>query len=238
MRYHPDRVISAGACWQNLRLPLDRVIRHHGFVDNTHLLNFESWEFAPGYRIVPYPEYPGNGRWRHQLFCFDRSGALAPDPVTRWGAALTVEVHPADSPAWVGSFASGGLGGISALSAGPSPTQLVVVVDGLAYLVDVESPTGGASIADDQVTQIVPVGTDLLLLVRFIDIVAIGPKGLAWLSARLAVDDLRVEHSSTDRIVCSCELLDDGRAEIVLDPRTGAQIAGPRLDSFWPPDAM
>ena len=201
-------------------------------------LAFEPWEFSPAYRVVPEPEFPGSGTWRDPLFCFDRSGALTSEPATRWGAPLTIEVHPVGSPAWVGSFASGGLGGISALSACPSPPQLVVVADGLAYLVEAGSPGDGATILHDQMRQVVPVDTDLLLLVRVIDIVALGPDGWAWQTGRLAVDDLRVEHASKERIICSCDLLDRDGLEIVLDPRTGAQTNGPRLDSFWPPDAL
>jgi hypothetical protein len=172
------------------------------------------------------------------LFCFDRSGSLAPDPVTRWGTPLTIVVHPVASPPWVGSYAAGGLGGVSALSASPSPRHLVTVADGLAYITDVGSPGDGAAIACNMVRQVVPVETELLLLATAIDLVALGPKGIAWRTGRLVVDDLRVEHASMDRIVCSGDLLDVDRPEIFLDPRTGSQTSGPRLDSFYPPEAL
>ncbi len=199
--------------------------------------SFESWEFNPAFRIVPEPEFPGSGTWSNPLFCFDRSGALAPDPITRWGTPVTIEVHPMGAQPWVGSFASGDLGGVSALSAAPSPRHLVAVVDGLAYLVDTADPRDGATILSDMVRQVAPVETDLLLLATTLDIVALGSEGPVWQTKRLVVDDLRIEGASKDRIVATGDMLDVDRPEIVLDPRTGEQTHGLRLDSFWPPDA-
>jgi hypothetical protein len=37
-------------------------------------------------------------------------------------------------------------------------------------------------------------------------------------------------------IVCSCDNL-GGTPTLTLDPVTGAQLDGTRLDSFWPTDA-
>lgn len=92
-------------------------------------------------------------------------------------------------------------------------------------------------IAHDQVVQVLPVaGAPLLLLVRFIDIAAIGPDGVAWTTPRLVVDDLRVEVAIAAGIVCSGDNL-EGTLTIELDPATGQQTAGARLDSFWPRDA-
>lgn len=201
-------------------------------------LTFEPGQFSPGYHIVPEPEFPGAGEWQQPLFCFDPSGSLAPDPVTRWGTPLNAEIHPVGSEPWVASFASGGLGGVSTFSASPSPRHLVALADGLAYFVDVESPGNGAIVVCDQVRQIVPVENDLLLLVTLIDIVALGPEGPAWRTTRLVLDDLRVEHALRERIVCTGDLLDVSRPEFVLDPGTGIQTHGRRLDSFWPPDAL
>jgi hypothetical protein len=201
-------------------------------------LVFESWEFAPAFRVVPEPEFPGSGTWRYPLVCFDRSGAVAPDPVTRWGTPVTIEVHPIGAQPWIGSFASGGLGGVSALSATPSRRHLVAVADGLAYVVDTENPGDGAIIVSDMVRQVVPVETDLLLVVATLDMVALGPEGPVWQTERLVVDDLRVEAASREGIVATGDMLDVDRPEIVLDPRTGQQTQGLRLDSFWPPDAV
>lgn len=81
-------------------------------------------------------------------------------------------------------------------------------------------------------------GLPLLLLVRAIDIVAIGPTGIAWRTDRLVVDDLQVLAAGPESIVCRGELFDGGPSTIELDPGSGTQTAGTRLNSIWPPDAL
>ena len=128
--------------------------------------------------------------------------------------------------------------GDSGVYATPSPRRLCVLADGLAYLVGVNAAQHGADVVHDQVGQVeVVVDPELLLLVRFIDIVAIGVDGVAWRSPRLAVDDLRVVSTVGGIIQCSLDNL-GGSPTIALDAATGAQREGTRLDSFWPPDAL
>jgi hypothetical protein len=71
-----------------------------------------------------------------------------------------------------------------------------------------------------------PEWCNLLLLVRFIDIVALGPDGVAWRSPRLAVDGLAVVSASSDAVVCSLDNL-GGSETITLDPLTGEQLFRP-----------
>jgi hypothetical protein len=86
---------------------------------------------------------------------------------------------------------------------------MLVVVEGLAYLVDVTAPDQGAALLREPVTQVVPVDEPpLLLLVDFSAITAIGVHGLAWQARRLCIDDLRVESPSEHEIVCSGSNLD------------------------------
>jgi hypothetical protein len=200
---------------------------------------FEDFDFSPQFDVVVDPEFPGDGDWGAPTFAFGRDGELLTDPESRWGTPAVLEVEPSSSPRWVGTFAAGGLGRYRVACATPSPAHLCVVVDGLAYLVGVDRPEAGALIAHDQVGQVVPVsGLPLLLLVRFIDIVAIGQHGVAWRTGRLVVDDLAVVSAGPKSIVCSGDLLDGGTSTIEIDPHTGTQTVGTRLDSFWPPDAL
>jgi hypothetical protein len=193
----------------------------------------ESFHFSPAYRVKVDPEFPGDGDWRLPVFGFDRDGRVVRKFESRWGVPLIVRVT-ATQAGWVGMFAAGGLGGVRGVFAAPSRAVLCAVVDGLAYLVDVEAPANGAVIAHDQVRQVVPVpGRDLLLLVRMIDIVALGPEGIAWRSTRLAVDDLRVVQATADAIVCSAWMLEDKAEELTLNPSTGAILEGRRLDYPW-----
>ena len=134
-------------------------------------------------------------------------------------------------------FAAGGLGSLRGASA-PAWFLAAVVVDGLAYLVDSNLPGEPAQIVHDQVHQVVPCADPpLLILARFIDLVALGATGVAWSTPRLCVDELEVRQAGRGGIVCSCDNL-GGTPTITIDPATGVQVDGTRLDSFWPPDAL
>lgn len=187
-----------------------------------------------GFEVVVGPEFPGDGEWGCPVFSFDSEGRIAEDFESRWGPPTVIDVHPQSGERWVGSFAAGGLGGVSGAFDPPGPADLCVVVDGLAYLVDVHNPGSGAVIAHHQVWQVETVEQPpRLLLVRPFDMVALGEDGVAWRTPRIAVDDLRVVQAGSAGIVCTCFNL-DGTDTITLDPRTGEQVAGTRLDSFWP----
>jgi len=167
------------------------------------------------------PEFPANGEWPCPVFAFDHDGRVVDDFVSRWGAPVVVRVRPAETVEWVGQFPSGGLGGVSDVFAGPAPKQMCVVVDGLAFLVDVAAPAG-TIVAHDQVRQVAPVvGAPLLLLVGWVDIVAIGPEGVAWRSPRLALDGLRVLDARADGIRCQADTMEDSPETFVVDPATG-----------------
>lgn len=200
---------------------------------------FECSHFEPAYHVSIEPEFPGDGDWGCPVISYGRDGEPLAEFESRWGTPTVVEVTPAGGDPWVGMFAADGLGGVCGVFACPSPEQLCVATDGLAYLVNVKRPTDGAEIVHDQVGQIVAVERlPLLLLVRFIDIVALGPDGIAWKTPRLAVDDLRVQRATADGIECTCDNLEGSTSTLTLDPRTGEQTSGTRLDSFWPPDAL
>jgi hypothetical protein len=134
-------------------------------------------------------------------------------------------------------FAAGGLGGVTGAFGCPANQMLCIVVDGLAYLVNVEAPTSGALRAHDQVYQVVPAPSpSLLLLVRLIDMVAIDAGGIAWKSHRLCVDGLRIEAVTPRAIICTGDNL-GGSPTIEVDPHTGVRIGGAQLPIGWPADS-
>lgn len=201
---------------------------------------FEKFGFFPSFDARVDPEFPSDGDWRCDVFGFSRSGQVEPEFQSVWGTPMVVEVTSTTIERWVGNFAAGGLGGVTGLFATPGPFEVCAVVDGLALVVDVRRPDLGATPVCDQVAQVVatPRG-DLLLLVSFFDIVAVGPTGVAWRSGRLAADDLRVVKVSGSVIECRCSLGGPDADEIlVLDVLTGKQTAGTRLQGFWPPEAL
>ncbi len=212
-------------------------VGRHSWQQYSAVVMVEDSAFASAYTIEVDPEFPGNGEWGCPVVGFDRSGAVMPDFDSRWGTPFIVRIQPDGGQEWVAMLAAGGLGHLRDAFVTPEPHLLAVVADGLAYLLDARSREIPAQIVHDQVHQVVPSSDPpLLLFVRFIDIVAVGPSGIAWRTPRLCVDDLEVREVGPDGIVCSCDNL-GGTATITLDPATGDQVEGARLDSFWPPDA-
>lgn len=198
----------------------------------------QTFHFDMDFEVVVEPEFPGSGDWGCDVVGFQRDGSVQEPFDSVWGPPFIVEVLPHDGSRWVGQYAAGGLGGLTGAYACPSPKSLAVVADGQAYLTSVIAPRAGSQIIHDQVHQVVPVqDSALLLFVRFIDIVAVGSKGIAWRTRRLAVDDLHVVRATADTIECTLDNL-GGSDTITLDPLTGDQLTGTRLDSFWPPDAL
>ncbi len=181
------------------------------------------------------PEFPGNGEWDCPVFAFHRDGTITSQFDSRWGTPLVVRVEPSGASPWVGMFPSGGLGGVRMVTACPSPTRLCLIADGLAYVVDVGDPGLGASIASDQVTQVVAMpDPPLLLFARFSDVVALGVDGVAWRSEHVFVDDISITRASAAAIVCAGENF-GGSPTVSLDPATGEQVSGTTMqDLGWP----
>lgn len=199
---------------------------------------FDDLGFPVAFAVDWEPDFPGDGSGGVGTIGFDRDGSVMADFRSAWGAPVAISLLPDDGPAWLGLFAAGGLGTLRGAFATASPRTILVLADGLAYLVDVLSPAAGAVMAHDQVTQVVRVdGSDLVVLVRPFDMVAIGPDGIAWRTTRIALDDLRVLGAGRGGIVCSADT-GGGTETFTLDPSTGEQTEGTRLDSFWPPDAL
>jgi hypothetical protein len=144
-------------------------------------------------------------------------------------------MQPADSESWVAMLSAppGSIGPVRGAFATSEPHLLVVVVDGLAYLLDARSPETPAQTVYEGVQQVATCADPpLLLIVGYIDMVAFGPTGIAWRTPRLCLDFLEVREINPSRIVCSCrsDLEDMGHATIIaLDPLTGDQLDGPRF---------
>jgi hypothetical protein len=186
--------------------------------------------FTNAYTIELDPEYPGNGQWDCPVVSFDRTGAVV--SAIEWGSPFVVRIHPANSKDWVVILSAppGGLGPVRGAFATPEPHLLVVVVDGLAYLLDTRSPRAPAQIIHEQVQQVATCpDPPLLLIVGYIDIVAVGPSGIAWQTPRLCLDFLEVREINAARIVCSGRSSIGDTATITLDPLTGDQLDGPRF---------
>lgn len=185
--------------------------------------------FQCAYTVGVDPEFPGNGDWDCPVVGFDRTGAVTPAFESRWGTPYVARVQPYSGEHWVAMFPAGGLGSLRGVFATPSPHLVAVVVDGLAYLVDSRSPGLAAQIVQDQVHQVEAChDPPLVLFAGILDLVAIGPVGIAWKTPRLCIEGLEVRHAGRMGIECSCDG-DGGELTITLDPATGGQIEGTRL---------
>jgi hypothetical protein len=192
---------------------------------------FNRAHFQPAYDVEVAPEFPSHGEWRLPVFGFDGESSVQSEFALRSGSPCIVRVSPRSSGEWIGMFARGGLGGVTAVCATPSPSRLCVIVDGDAYLVNVDAPGDGADVVCSTVEHVAASSEpSFLLFVTGIDMVALGPSGVAWRSPRLAVDDLRVVDVDERGIHCTADLLAGDLVALVASAYNGEVIAGPRLD--------
>src|SRR5687767_1511778 len=102
-------------------------------------MSFHAGAFESAFTVEIDPEFPGDGDWKCRVVGFDRDGIAMHEFDSRWGTPFIIRVEPEQGDPWVAMFAAGGLGTLRGAFATPSPTSLVVVADGLAYLIDVEA---------------------------------------------------------------------------------------------------
>ena len=165
------------------------------------------------------------------MIALDRDGHVKPELDTPWEAPAVVRVHPSGSDSWVGIFESGGLGGSTSLFATPDAERMCVLVGGQAFMTPVDAEDASRNTVTHFPVRQVYTAEDvqLLLLVSYTDVTAIGRTGTAWSTPRLAWDEVEVLSASKDGIRCRGFLGIGGESLIVLDPPSGAVVSGPRF---------
>lgn len=198
--------------------------------------SFDALGFSPSYSCQPDPELPGDGDWRCPVHGFGRDGSIAVEPFrSRWGTPLAARFELADGTQWAGLFEAGGLGGIDGIFACPGPDQAVAVCDGQAYLIDVTAPARTTGIDLAPVTQVRGAGDGLIVLASFSSLAAISPRGQAWVTGRLCLDNLTITGTDAAAIRCTGDFL-EGTHDLAVDARTGQLRDGPRFPGNWPAD--
>lgn len=178
--------------------------------------------FEMAYGVELDPEFPPTGEWACPVYALDQEGHLVEDFTSRWGTPRVVRVQPACGSEWVGMFPASGLGGTDGVLATPSPAHMCVLVNGTAYVLDINAPEAGALVTHDAVWQVKAVSSPpLLLLVTSIDMLALGPLGIAWRSVRLVLDGLQVLGACEHGIHCSGYSTQGEVPPFVVDPATG-----------------
>jgi len=138
----------------------------------------------------------------------------------RIGAIL--RITPLDGEAWDVAVGKAGW------ARTPNPHAIAVLSDGHGLVLDVVERTvlvdvePVVRITEDELH-------DLVYLVGFSAISAVGHDGIAWSTGRLALDDLKVVRIEPERIVCSGSFGEPLPSEVVVDPRDGTRISGPDL---------
>jgi hypothetical protein len=190
--------------------------------------------FTSDYKIELDPEFPGDGDWSCPTIGFAPGGVHGPFLESRLAAPVVVRVRPTGGPEWVASFAAGSGGTtFTGIFGSPSPDHALIVVDGQATLINMTSPAAEPIDVGAMVTDVVGLpDVEVVLVVRFFDLIRFGKHGITWRSRRLCLDDLRIDQVLSDRIVCSGEFIP--RETVVVDLDTGARLSGPDFADAWP----
>jgi hypothetical protein len=162
-------------------------------------------------------------------FMYPRQVAGEEDAMAR--GALLLMVHPAGGAG--AFFATCALGfkdktmptGVFAC---PNPWEMCAVAGGYAYVVDTSAPERAKQIPLKPVTRIVPlVEHGLLVFAGFHAMVAWGAEGLAWQTARLSWEGIRVTGVEGGALHgFGWDMASDREVEFAVDLKTGAHTGG------------
>jgi hypothetical protein len=166
-------------------------------------------------------------------FIYPRQIAGEEDALAR--GALQLMVRPASGGTFLATCALGFSDPAmpTGVFACPNPLQMCAVAGGYAYIIDTEQPEHSTHIALKPVVEVRPlVEHGLLLFVGFHSMVAWGRNGLAWESARLSWEGIRIISIDGDVLHgMGWNLLTDREVAFSLDLRTGHHQGG----AFTPP---
>jgi hypothetical protein len=183
-------------------------------------------------------EFPHN--WRAEVlakppliapvrqFTYPRQVAGEEDALAR--GALLVLVHPASGGDFLATCALGFKDPAmpTGVFACPNPSELCAVAGGYAYVLDTAAPERSTHIPLKPVVEVVPLTAHgLLVFVGFHAMVAWGREGLAWETARLSWEGIRVTGAEGNELRgFGWNLMTDKEVEFAIDLRTGAHTGG------------
>ncbi len=189
------------------------------------------------------PSFPHN--WRADVlakppliaparhFTYPRQVPGEDDALAR--GALLLLVHPAGAECTGGTFlATCALGFTdpampTGLFACPNPAELCAVAGGYAYILDTCAPERATHIPLKPVVEVLPLTRQgLLVFAGFHALVAWGREGLAWQTARLSWEGLRLTGVQPNETLhgFGWNMQTDKEVEFSIDLRTGAHTGG------------
>jgi len=144
--------------------------------------------------------------------------------------ALQVLVHPAAGGSFLATCALGFKDPAmpTGIFACPNPREICAVAGGYAYVVDTASPECSTHIPLKPVAEVlVLAGQRLIVFVGFHTMVAWGREGLAWQTARLSSEGIRVTGVEAEVLRgFGWNLMTDKEVEFSVDLRTGGHTGG------------
>jgi hypothetical protein len=165
-------------------------------------------------------------------FTYPRQVAGEEDALAR--GALQLLVHPAGAECTGGTFLATCALGFkdpampTGVFACPNPSELCAVAGGYAYVLDTAAPERSTHIPLKPVAEVLPLAAHgLLLFVGFHAMVAWGREGLAWQTARLSWEGIRITGAEGNELRgFGWNLMADKEVEFAIDLRTGAHTGG------------
>ncbi len=162
-------------------------------------------------------------------FTYPRQVAGEEDALAR--GALLLQVHPAAGGTFLATCALGFTNPTmpTGVFACPDPRELCAVAGGYSYILDTAAPERSTHIPLKPVTEVlVLVPQGLLIFAGFHALVAWGGEGLAWQTARLSWEGLRIAGVQPDGKLhgFGWDMRTDKEVEFAVDLRTGAHTGG------------
>lgn len=161
-------------------------------------------------------------------FQYPRQVAGEEDALAR--GALRVLVQPAEGGGFLANFALGFSDPRmpTGLWTCPNPRELCALAGGYGYVVDTAEPGRCELIELRPIVGVRPMpGAGLLVFVGINQLTAYGPEGVAWTTARLSWEGLRITEATGGAIRgFGWDMFTDREAEFQVDVKTGAHTGG------------
>jgi hypothetical protein len=179
-------------------------------------------EFAWEYDVEVLPGLPGNS----PVLAFGLPGAAT------HAEGYVIRVTPTSGGPWIGNFQRGD-GTLSTWTATPSGAHVLVVAGGIGYLVTADDPAGYRVLPGYPIRIVAPiVPAALIVLADYTKILASDGAAVAWVSDRVAWDELEIDGLDARTIRGHGFDPTTGNASsFVLDTRSGKLIEGRSLST-------
>jgi hypothetical protein len=152
--------------------------------------------FPHSYEIQEIGEFPGTGKFRDPVIYF-------PPPAESRMGGLWLQVKPASGKSWIGVFRFGYSSppAFSRVVSSPDPDRLCVLANGAAYVVKSNDPERWEQIPIIPVLDVRQLPeAGLLVFSDFTHLAAYRNNKLAWPSARVCWDDLKIAKITSEVI--------------------------------------